>query len=106
MKDQLTFAFWEFFGTHRILTVYLIVVNLVTFVVYALDKRAAVRHRSRIRNNTLSGLAFLGGAIGAYAAMYTFRHKTRQKRFTVGVPLAFILHIVVLFLMMNAKKIW
>ena len=41
----------------------------------------------RISERTLLTLAAVGGAWGAYAAMQLFRHKTRHKKFAVGVPL-------------------
>ena len=58
---------------------YLIIINFITFLVFALDKRKAKKGKWRIRVQTLLGLSFLGGAAGGLVAMYTFRHKTKQK---------------------------
>lgn len=77
--------------------VYLIIVNLLTFAVYAVDKINAIEHRSRIRIVTLLGLAFIGGTVGALLAMYILRHKTQKDYFTWGVPLIMIMHIFVIF---------
>ena len=82
---------------------YLLVINIVTLILFAVDKIAAIEHRSRIRIVTLLGLAFMGGSIGALIAMYVFHHKTKQDYFAVGVPLIILMQIVVLFFLMNGK---
>ncbi len=98
-----TLSFWDFFKRNKILSFYLIVINIVTFAAFAMDKIAAIEHRSRIRIVTLLGLSFVGGSIGAWLAMYLFRHKTRKDYFTVGVPLTLVMHIVIIFFLMNTK---
>lgn len=102
--DQITFAFWDFFAKHKILIVYLVVINFITFAVYAVDKINAIGHRSRIRIVTLLGLAFAGGSIGSLLAMYLLRHKTQKDYFTVGVPLIMLMQVVVIFYAMNAGR--
>lgn len=77
--------------------VYMIIVNLLTFAVYAVDKLNAIEHRGRIRIVTLLGLAFIGGTIGALLAMYILRHKTQKDYFTWGVPLIMIMHVFVIY---------
>ena len=103
IKTDLTFAFWEFFGAHKIIIVYLLAINIVTLIAFAVDKIAAIEHRSRIRIVTLLALAFIGGSIGALIAMYVFHHKTKQDYFSVGVPLITLMQAVVIFFLMNGK---
>ena len=103
IKTDLTFAFWEFFGAHKILIVYLLAINVVTLIAFAVDKIAAIEHRSRIRIVTLLGLGFIGGSIGALIAMYVFHHKTKQDYFSVGVPLIMLMQAVVIVFLMNGK---
>lgn len=103
IKTDLTFAFWEFFGAHKIIIVYLLAINIVTLIAFAVDKIAAIEHRSRIRIVTLLALAFIGGSIGALIAMYVFHHKTKQDYFSVGVPLIMLMQAVVIFFLMNGK---
>lgn len=103
IKDDLTFAFWEFFGTHKILIIYMLVINIVTLIAFAIDKIAALEHRSRIRIVTLLGMSFLGGSIGALVAMYVFHHKTKKDYFSTGVPLIMLMQVAVIFYMMNGK---
>lgn len=99
--EQITFAFWEFFAKHKILIIYGIVINFVSFAAFAIDKINACEGRSRIRIITLLGLAFAGGSLGAILGMYILRHKTRVDYFTVGVPLIMIMQAVVVFYLMN-----
>ena len=75
------------------LEIYLIAINLITFVVFGIDKRAAIKKRSRIRVSTLLTLSFIGGSLGGLSAMYLFRHKTKKWQFTILLPLMLILHI-------------
>ena len=56
-----------------------------------IDKVKAKKKKWRIPEATLMGLAAAGGSVGALAGMYTFRHKTLHKKFTVGIPLILIL---------------
>lgn len=101
--EKITFAFWNFFGKHKILIAYLVVINFVTFAAFAIDKINAIEHRSRIRIVTLLGLAFAGGSLGAMLGMYILRHKTKIDYFTVGVPLIILMQVVVTFYLMNVR---
>ena len=64
----------------------LLLLNLATYIVYAADKRRARRNRRRVPEKTLLQLAAFGGSVGALIAMYTLRHKTLHKKFTLCVP--------------------
>lgn len=99
--EKITFAFWEFFAEYKILIIYSVIINFVSFAAFAVDKINACEGRSRIRIITLLGIAFAGGSIGAILGMYIFRHKTRVDYFTVGVPLIMIMQAVVIFYLMN-----
>ena len=101
IADNITLAFWNFFYAHKILIIYFVVINLITFVAFAVDKIAAEKHQSRIRIVTLLGLAFIGGSLGALLGMYLLNHKTAKDYFTVGVPLIIVMQVVVIFYVMN-----
>ena len=77
--------------------VYLIFINVLTFAVYGIDKYKAIHNQYRISENALFFLAMIGGSIGAYASMYTFRHKTKHKSFTIGIPLIMLAQFYYLF---------
>lgn len=77
-----------------LLTVYLLAINLVTFLVYGADKRKAKKDRWRVPEKTLFLLAIIGGSIGALAGMYVFHHKTKHWYFRFGIPAILVLQIV------------
>jgi len=77
-------------------TVYLLIVNAVTFLVFGIDKKRAKKEQWRVPERTLLLFALAGGSVGALAGMYTFRHKTRKIKFSVGIPVIFIYKFVVL----------
>lgn len=70
--------------------------NGLTFVLYGVDKRRAIRGEWRIPERTLLACTWLLGGLGAVAGMRVFRHKTRHKRFAISAPLAAALQIVLL----------
>lgn len=74
----------------------IVVVNIVTFCTYALDKKRAKNNQFRISERTLLMLAAFGGALGAYLGMNIFRHKTQHAKFKVFVPAMLIAQVVLL----------
>lgn len=81
---------------------YLICINIITIAVYGIDKRSAVRGKWRICVSTLLGLAAAGGSVGALLGMHLFHHKTRKKKFTIGVPLMLAAQILLFFFLAKA----
>ena len=77
------------------IAIYLLILNLATFTAMGMDKSKAKRGAWRIPEKTLFLLSFFGGSIGSLAGMYTFRHKTRHRKFVIGMPLILILHIAI-----------
>ena len=77
-----------------LLTIYLILVNAVAFLLMLIDKQKAKKKKWRIPEATLIGSAAIGGSIGALAGMYTFRHKTKHPKFTVGIPVILVLQLI------------
>lgn len=70
----------------NLLMIYLLAINLFTFVAYGIDKLKAKRHRWRIPEAKLLLLAIAGGSIGAWMGMFVWHHKTMHKKFKYGVP--------------------
>ena len=86
-----------------ILIVYLILINLVGFFLYGLDKAKAKRKGGRIPERTLLWVARLGGGAGCWLGMVLFRHKTKHIRFKIFVPLwtiVWAIGVTLLFLKM------
>ena len=76
--------------------IYLLVINIVGFIYMGIDKWKAKRNAWRIPEDTLFAITALGGGIGTIAGMYTFRHKTKKAKFTIGLPAILILEIILL----------
>lgn len=82
--------------------IYIIGINVISFLVYGLDKWKARNEKYRISERTLLLLAAIGGSIGAYAGMQIFRHKTQKAKFYLGVPAIILLQIgVFLYIRIN-----
>ena len=100
--ETLNLAIITFVKQHKFFFGALLCMNLVTFIVYGIDKYRAIHGQWRIPIVTLLVLAFLGGAPGGLAAVYLFKHKTKKDYFTVGLPLIIGMQAVVLFYWMNS----
>lgn len=72
---------------------WLLLMNLLGFILMIVDKKRAVRRGRRVPERTLFLMAVLGGALGCWAGMYLVRHKTRHWYFAVGMPLLSALHV-------------
>ena len=58
-----------------------------------LDKRRAIRGQWRVPETVLLTVAAAGGSVGSLLGMLLFRHKTRKKRFSLGIPLLLVTQI-------------
>jgi uncharacterized membrane protein YsdA (DUF1294 family) len=81
---------------NEVLQNYLIITNIVTFLVYGLDKWKARKSKWRIREAALLGLAVLGGSIGAWLGMKVWHHKTMHKKFRYGIPAIIIIQLILI----------
>lgn len=61
-----------------IYSAYLALLSIITYCLYASDKKKAKKGKWRTPEKTLLGFSFFGGAIGGLLAMYTLRHKTKH----------------------------
>ena len=76
--------------------VYILLINLLGFLIMALDKYKAEKRHWRIKEKTIFIITLLGGGIGTTAGMYAFRHKTKKMNFTVGLPVILIAEIILI----------
>ena len=74
----------------------LLVVNIISFICFGVDKYKAQKGKWRISEKTLLLLAICGGSIGAFLGMKTFHHKTKHNKFKFSVPIILFLHILIL----------
>ena len=80
-------------NVHVIIIYYLLVINTVAFIVYAIDKLKARKGRWRIPEATLLLLAIVGGSIGAWLGMKAWHHKTKHLKFKYGLPAIILLQL-------------
>lgn len=78
---------------------YLIAVNVLSFVLMALDKSKARRGAWRIPEKVLFLSAVIGGSVGALLGMFAFRHKTKHLRFVLGLPVILLLQLTAALLL-------
>lgn len=78
---------------------YLIVINILAFVVYGVDKWKAKQGCWRISETTLLILAVIGGTIGALLGLQVWHHKTMHKKFKYGLPLILLAQIALIYLL-------
>lgn len=76
-----------------LLIIYLISINLLSFISFGIDKRRAKNKSWRIPESTLFTLTILGGSLGSILGMSFFKHKTKRKNFKIIVPIFLIIHI-------------
>jgi uncharacterized membrane protein YsdA (DUF1294 family) len=81
----------------RIIYIYLIVINIYSFIIVNVDKYKALKHKWRIKESNFFALAFLGGALGIFISMKIFRHKIRYNRFRYGIPFIILLNIITFY---------
>lgn len=75
---------------------YIIAINIYGFIVVLVDKKRAINKKWRVPEAKLFIIASLLGSIGILSGMYTFHHKTKHYKFTIGIPTILILQIVIL----------
>ena len=80
--------------TTRNIIIYLVVINILTFLAMWWDKHEAKVGDWRISEKALFILVLLGGGIGGILGMYVFRHKTKKWYFRFGFPIILILEII------------
>ena len=85
----------------KLILIYLLIVNAASFLLMLVDKQKARKRLWRIPESTLLLAAAIGGSIGCLAGMYTFRHKTKHLKFTMGIPAILTLQIAGIFLLLR-----
>lgn len=89
---------------HLIFIGYLLCISLLTFILFGVDKRRAVRKAWRIPESRLLLASLLGGSAGGLLGMYIFNHKTRHNKFTMGLPIILMLQIMAGIYLFNTLK--
>ncbi|MFA7672832.1 MAG: DUF1294 domain-containing protein [Clostridia bacterium] len=80
----------------KILLIYVAAMGVTGFILMGADKNKAVAKRWRIPEAVYFVISVLGGSLGCFAGIYVFRHKTRDPKFTVGIPVIIVLQVLLL----------
>lgn len=83
---------------------YLLIVNIISFLMFFIDKKRSIKKSWRISENNLFFISILGGSIGSLFSMYIFHHKTKHLKFTIGISLILILQLIILFYLFFNKN--
>ena len=81
----------------KILLYYLILINIIAFITIYIDKQKAIKRQWRIKEFTLFLVSILGGSLGTLLGMYTFHHKTKHKKFTLGIPFIIVIQFIIVY---------
>ena len=86
---------------YKYLYIYLLLINIVAFVLMGVDKKKAIKGKWRIPEKSLFLSALIGGSIGSIFGMYTFRHNTNAWYFVIGMPAILVIQIVIGILLLK-----
>ena len=78
---------------HQYSLYYLLAINVLTFLLYGIDKNKAKKGQWRISEATLLTMAAIGGSIGAWSGMRLWHHKTMHKKIKYGIPVIIIIQV-------------
>ena len=81
-------------GVIHVYLCYILIINLIAFLLFGIDKYKAKNGLWRIPEKVLFLFAILGGSVGALIGMEVFRHKTKHLLFWLGLPVILCLQII------------
>lgn len=87
----------------KLMLIYFAVISVVSIIITIADKSKAKRDAWRIPEATLMLVGLAGGALPMYVTMKTIRHKTKHKKFMIGLPLEIALHAAIACLILFGK---
>ena len=79
---------------------YILIINIVAFFLYGIDKKRAINHEHRIPVSVLLWMARLGGGLGSWLGMTYFHHKKKHARFQIIVPLWITIWMFILVILL------
>ncbi len=97
-----TFNKYLFFG----LVIYLLFMNIWALALFGSDKSKSQRKQRRIKESKLFKVCFWGGATGGLIGMNAFRHKTLKKKFSIGIPILFVIQLIFYSFVLGFLAFW
>lgn len=89
-----------------LIVLYVVAVNIVSFIIMGVDKRKAIKRAFRIPESTLFVLAIIGGSFGSIVGMHLFHHKTRHWYFLYGMPVILAIQIMLVLALVFSPIEW
>lgn len=84
----------------EIAIIYLLVMNVLSFVCLRSDKKRANFSRYKIGTRTFHILSLLGGSLGVLIGMWHYRYLIDKPLFRYGVPTVLVLQILIILLLL------
>ncbi len=84
----------------EIAIIYFAFISLVSVVICVYDKVISKKNRVELRipEKTLLILSALGGSLAMYITMQIVHHKTKHKKFMIGIPVIMVIQIILVIL--------
>ncbi|MDR7871563.1 MAG: DUF1294 domain-containing protein [Tissierellaceae bacterium] len=78
----------------RYLSYFFIFINVVSFILFTIDKLKAKRNKWRIPEAWLFFVSLIGGSLGGLLSMNIMKHKTSKMSFIIGMPMLLIVNFL------------
>ena len=85
----------------QFIIIYFILINLITFITFGIDKGKAINNNRRVSEKTLWIMSLIGGSLGALLGMKMFRHKTKKLSFQAMMAVILVLQIFIIYLILK-----
>ena len=73
------------------------IINALAFLIMQIDKNNAINGKRRVSEASIFTVAIIGGSIGVLLGMYILHHKTKKRKFIIGIPIILLLQILLIF---------
>ena len=80
------------------IVLYILIISVIGWILPIVDKKRAKKNEWRIKEQTLFIVSILGGSLAMYASMKKYRHKTKHKRFMIGIPAIIVMQLIIIIL--------
>ena len=87
----------EFLREHAVIICYVVIVSIIAVIVTVKDKIRAMNGGRRTPEATLLLLSALGGSVMMLVMMILIRHKTKHKKFMIGIPIIIVLQAIAIY---------
>jgi len=84
----------------KIIYIYIVLINLLSFLLFGIDKYLAIKKKRRISEKTLILMMYIGGIIGSLLGMLFFHHKTKKIKFYIHNIISIIIWMYIILEMM------